>query len=72
MYNISLIRIVTMNPPCITNISQQKKLIKKKRRGFHLGMMMHAYNHSTQVLRQEDCEFEANLGYVVRSCLKNK
>jgi hypothetical protein len=33
-------------------------------------MTVHAYNPSTQ-LSQEDHEFKARLGYIVRLCLKN-
>lgn len=34
-----------------------------------LGLVVHAYNLSTQKWRQEDCEFETSLGYVVREIL---
>jgi hypothetical protein len=34
-----------------------------------LSMVVHAYNLSTGRLKQEDHKFEANLGYIARSCL---
>jgi hypothetical protein len=36
------------------------------------GMVMHACNHSTLRLKPEDFEFEASLGYLVKSCLKKQ
>lgn len=38
-----------------------------------LGMLAHTCNSSTWELRQEDCcKFEAGLGHIARSYLKNK
>lgn len=37
-----------------------------------LGLMAYAYNPSTQKWRQEDCEFETNLSYVVSEILSLK
>jgi hypothetical protein len=36
------------------------------------GMVVHAYNPSTQQLRQEDGQVEASLGDIVTACLKKK
>jgi hypothetical protein len=38
------------------------------------GLLAHTCNPSTQEagLRQENCEFKADLGYLVGPCLKNK
>jgi hypothetical protein len=36
------------------------------------GLMVHTSNASTWEANTEDYEFEANLGYKVRSCLKNE
>lgn len=33
-------------------------------------MIAHIYDPSTQEQRQEDCELEVNLCYIVRPCLK--
>jgi hypothetical protein len=35
-------------------------------------MVQHTCNSSTWELRQENCEFEASLGYVVRPFLKKE
>jgi hypothetical protein len=35
-------------------------------------MVLHACNPSIQRWRQEDCEFQARLGYTMRYCLKEK
>jgi hypothetical protein len=35
-------------------------------------MVVHAYNPSTQQLRQEDGQVEASLGDIVTACLKKK
>jgi hypothetical protein len=39
---------------------------------FILDMVVHAYNSSSQRLRQEDLEFKVNLGYIARSCLRKQ
>jgi hypothetical protein len=44
--------------------------LKKKNQNLGPGVVIHACNPSSQRLRQEDHEFEANLGYIVKSCLK--
>jgi hypothetical protein len=36
------------------------------------GVVMHACNPSTWKARQEDWNFEASLGYIVRPCLKTE
>jgi hypothetical protein len=35
-------------------------------------MVAHSNNPSLRSLRQNDCEFQANLGYVRNPCLKKK
>jgi hypothetical protein len=44
----------------------------RKRRARRLGMMVHAVISALRRLRQEDCEFKASLGYIVRHCPKKK
>jgi hypothetical protein len=43
---------------------------KKEEGGY--GVVVHACNPRAQKLRQENCEFQASLGYKARPCLKTK